>query len=352
MDIRVLFVDDEPHILNALRRGLAFEEYECFFAASAEEALKIMEQQQIAVIVTDMRMPGMDGLALLKIVKEKYPDVVKIVLSGYAQLQQILATINQIDVFKFITKPWKMEEEFKGIIQQAIDYYVILVERKALKEELERKNAAYKNMMNKLDVIARGAQRESKHLRALTELVFASLHSQIEETGSKVEFAEFFVFVRDAYQEYLTTYQFEATEVMLAEFWYEIAERFKAMPQAAGADVVNKLSGSCRLKLSAGSMNFAVGLLQKAFFESQDKFYAKFILEEKVHVGTNKILECSLVFSHMKETTKEKDVFYQRRLDFLSEFLTLVLKEAEIGFVVNKLNQNVAAKFQLKTKDV
>ena len=106
----VLFVDDEVNILNALRRGLIDEEYTCYFAISGQQALRIMEAEKIAVIVTDMRMPGMDGLALLKEVAAKWPLTVKIVLSGFTQLQQILATINQVDIFKFITKPWKLEE--------------------------------------------------------------------------------------------------------------------------------------------------------------------------------------------------------------------------------------------------
>ena len=70
-DITVLFVDDEVNVLSSLKRGLYKEDYRCMFAESAGEALKIMEEHKIAVIVTDMKMPGMDGLALLRILKEK-----------------------------------------------------------------------------------------------------------------------------------------------------------------------------------------------------------------------------------------------------------------------------------------
>ncbi|MDA3845774.1 MAG: response regulator [Vallitaleaceae bacterium] len=119
----VLFVDDEINVLNSLKRGLFDETYNCIFASSGKEALLLLEKQEIAVIVSDMRMPEMNGLQLLKTVKEKYPDIVCIVLSGYTQLQQILATINQVDIFKFITKPWKLEDEFKVIINQAVAYY-------------------------------------------------------------------------------------------------------------------------------------------------------------------------------------------------------------------------------------
>ena len=83
-------------------------------------------------------MPEMDGLALLKIVKEKYPRIVRLVLSGYTQITTLLTAINQGEIFKFITKPWKLEEEFKGIVQQAIDYYNLQAERDALAAEVAR----------------------------------------------------------------------------------------------------------------------------------------------------------------------------------------------------------------------
>ena len=81
----VLFVDDEVNILNAIKREMIDENFKMFFANSAKEALKIIDENQISVIVTDMRMPEMNGLELLKIVEEKSPMTVKMVLSGYTQ---------------------------------------------------------------------------------------------------------------------------------------------------------------------------------------------------------------------------------------------------------------------------
>lgn len=118
----VLFVDDEEQILTALKRGLLDEPYKKLFAGSGEEALEILDKKEVDVIVTDMRMPEMNGLELLKIVKVKHPDVVRMVLSGYTQITTLLTAINQGEIFKYITKPWKLEEEFIPAIQQALDY--------------------------------------------------------------------------------------------------------------------------------------------------------------------------------------------------------------------------------------
>jgi len=159
----VLFVDDEVQVLRSLRRGLREEPYQCFFANSGREALEIMEKESFALIVSDMRMPGMTGLQLLQQVQESYPEVVCIILSGYTQLQQILTTINQIDIFKFITKPWRLEEEFKAIIQQGLTYYKMKEGNLALRKSLEAKNQAYQNILGKIDATT----ERVKHLTAV-----------------------------------------------------------------------------------------------------------------------------------------------------------------------------------------
>jgi YesN/AraC family two-component response regulator len=119
----VLFVDDEVRLLRSIQRGLLDEPYHLLFAESGKQALELLEKNEVHIIVTDMRMPEMSGLDLLRIVKEKYPQIVRIVLSGYTQVTTLLTAINQGEIFRFITKPWKMEGEFKEILKQAVDHY-------------------------------------------------------------------------------------------------------------------------------------------------------------------------------------------------------------------------------------
>jgi two-component system response regulator HupR/HoxA len=119
----VLFVDDEENVLSALRRGLLDEPYNTLFAHSGREALEILARSPVHVVVTDMRMPEMGGLDLLRIIKEEYPHVVRMVLSGYTQVTTLLTAINQGEVFRFITKPWRLEDEFKPAVREAVRYY-------------------------------------------------------------------------------------------------------------------------------------------------------------------------------------------------------------------------------------
>lgn len=133
----VLFVDDDEIVLRSIKRGLLDEPYSKLFAKSGEEALEILQREKVHVMVTDMRMPGMNGLELLKIVKKEYPHIVSIVLSGYTHSATIMMAIHQEGIFKFIPKPWKVAEDFKPAIQRAIDHYNLQKEHKEMVEELK-----------------------------------------------------------------------------------------------------------------------------------------------------------------------------------------------------------------------
>ena len=133
MDKRtVLFVDDEEKILKSLKRSLTDEPYETLFAESGKKALEIIRQEEVHVIVTDLRMPEMDGLELLRIAREEYPHIIRLVLSGYVEIDVLLNAINNGEILRFITKPWKSAAELKTIIRQAIEYYDLHSEREML----------------------------------------------------------------------------------------------------------------------------------------------------------------------------------------------------------------------------
>lgn len=170
----VLFVDDEEKILTSLKRSLLDEPYETIFASSGKEALEILQQSQVHVIVTDMRMPEMDGLELLKTVKEEYPHIIRMVLSGYADTNTLLVAINQGEIFRFIPKPWKSNEEFKTIIRQAIEFYDLHSERKIL--------------MNVIEQIIEGCEPEKVNLQYIKALISAR-KSQLYEWKKRCDSA-------------------------------------------------------------------------------------------------------------------------------------------------------------------
>ena len=117
----ILFVDDQELILTALKRAFLDEPYKKVFVRSGKEALEIFEKRQVNVIVTDLGMPDMDGGQLLKTVKARYPGTVRIVLSGQSDITTLPDAVNESMVFRYIAKPWNLEEEFKPAIRDAIE---------------------------------------------------------------------------------------------------------------------------------------------------------------------------------------------------------------------------------------
>lgn len=158
--MNVLFVDDENFALHAIERFLAREPYSIFLAQNAQDALEILKNNSIDVIVSDMRMPGIDGLSLLVEVKKNYPDTIRLVLSGCIQTAQLLPCINRGEVYRFITKPFS-PEELKSSIRDAVHLAASRREENSVNETLLRKN-------NELARALKDKEKTEEHLRALS----------------------------------------------------------------------------------------------------------------------------------------------------------------------------------------
>ncbi len=110
MQPKVLLVDDDARVTEALQRVLSQEGYEISSANSAEEALEILRQKSVDVIVSDEQMPGLSGSEFLTIVRHSYPDIVRIILTGQASLEAALRAINKGEVYRFLTKPCNRQD--------------------------------------------------------------------------------------------------------------------------------------------------------------------------------------------------------------------------------------------------
>jgi CheY-like chemotaxis protein len=120
----VLFVDDDEIVIRSLERGLFDESYNKLFAKSGEEALEILQREEVHIIVTDMQMHEITGLELLRTAREDYPHIIGMVLSGYDQDDTLQTAVEEREIFRLIPKPWKMGTvDFERIIRTAIDQY-------------------------------------------------------------------------------------------------------------------------------------------------------------------------------------------------------------------------------------
>ena len=120
----VLFVDDDEIVLMSLQKGLLDESYDKLFAKSGEEALEVLRQEEVHVIVTDLYMHEMNGLDLLRIARKDHPQIIGVMLSGYGRDSTIATAVRQGEIFRSIRKPWKIGSvDFKATVREAIDRY-------------------------------------------------------------------------------------------------------------------------------------------------------------------------------------------------------------------------------------
>ena len=133
----ILFVDDEEYNLVAFKATFR-QDYDIYTAQSGKEALELIKGKEIGLIITDQRMPEMTGVELLEKVLPKYPDAVRIIITGYSDVEAIISAINNGNVFRYITKPWD-ERELKMTIENARRLYELRIKNKELVSELQLK---------------------------------------------------------------------------------------------------------------------------------------------------------------------------------------------------------------------
>src|SRR3989338_6089294 len=135
-EIQVLFLDDEESIIDGVQRLFMREPFGIFATIHVDKAREALAKEKIKVVVSDQRMPDISGVKFLREVKEKYPDVIRILFTGYTDFSAAEEAINLGEVYRFISKPWKTAE-LVSTIRQSIEHYDLVVSARAHKEELE-----------------------------------------------------------------------------------------------------------------------------------------------------------------------------------------------------------------------
>lgn len=170
--IRILCVDDERNVLRALERMFIDEEYEILCASSGEEGLALLDAApQVQVVISDYRMPGMNGVEFLKEVFQRHPETIRIVLSGYADTAAVVSAINEGKIYRFVPKPWN-DDELRITVSKALETFGVHRKNLQLAEELRLKDEEVTRLQATLEeqVRQRTAELAEKN-RRLTELL-------------------------------------------------------------------------------------------------------------------------------------------------------------------------------------
>ncbi|MDZ4162763.1 MAG: response regulator, partial [Burkholderiales bacterium] len=177
----LLLVDDEPSILSALRRLLRPTGYTVLTATSGAEGLALLTTQEVALVVSDMRMPGMDGAQFLEQVRAQWPDTVRLLLTGYADMSSTIDAINRGEIYRYITKPWD-DHELLLVIRQALEQRALRFENQRLLALTQTQNAELQTLNAGLAQTVAARTSELAQLNEFLNLANTQLRQQFLTT--------------------------------------------------------------------------------------------------------------------------------------------------------------------------
>lgn len=170
----LLLVDDEENILRSLQRTLRKEPYDVCTAASGEEALALLSDRTFDLVISDARMPGMDGPTLLSEIKKKWPWCIRILLTGYADIDSTIKAINDGQIYRYISKPWD-DEELKLVIRQALAFQHSERRRLALEKLTRKQNKELQALNASLEDKVKARTEELKETADMLDVAYKEL---------------------------------------------------------------------------------------------------------------------------------------------------------------------------------
>jgi DNA-binding NtrC family response regulator len=175
-----MLIDDEPAVIKGLERSLRHEGYTLLAAHSAQEALVILDEQQVDVLVCDEHMPGMTGTELLTLVRQRYPDSIRIILTGQATLETAIKAINHGEIYRFLTKPCSSYELIQTI-RQGLRQQRLLRQSSRLLQKYRRQKKVLR------DVESRFANLSAMQREADDSIVVAEERLDLESVLREIE---------------------------------------------------------------------------------------------------------------------------------------------------------------------
>ncbi len=144
----ILIVDDEESILKSITRALMDDNYHILTALSGQEGLSKLKNDEVDLVISDQKMPGMTGLEFLKKVQLQYPGILTIMLTAYADIKTAMEAINEAGVYKFILKPWD-DNDLRLTIRRALELLQLVTERDSLLHQVKQQGAILRELEQK-----------------------------------------------------------------------------------------------------------------------------------------------------------------------------------------------------------
>lgn len=173
---RLLIVDDEEPVRQALNR-LFRRQYDVEVAASGDEALQLLNQEAFDIVISDMRMPGMSGAELLKNCYLKWPEMIRILLTGFSDLESAISAINEGKIFRYVSKPWD-NDLLKGLVAEALDLRDLKSANKSLNNHIVEQNKELQRLNNELKEKFQEKAEEVGETEGKLQQAYRTLHQE------------------------------------------------------------------------------------------------------------------------------------------------------------------------------
>lgn len=214
----LLFVDDEPSILSALCRLFRREGYQLLTASSGAQGLERLGEHEVSLIVSDQRMPQMIGAEFLGRARVVSPHSIRIMLTGYSDIDAAKQAINEGGIYRYITKPWD-DEQLKAIVREALERYDLEENNRRLTAELQLKNAELEQFNLRLEQRVEERTRELRTAYEENLALTRSLELKVRELEGKDRIA----------QHLLTVHSLEETLELVIEVISDVMEIDRAV---------------------------------------------------------------------------------------------------------------------------
>ena len=288
----VLFVDDEKNILKALQRLFLDEEYAILTAESGKEALSLLDSGETpTVIVSDQRMPEMDGAEFLALAKERLPESIRMVLTGYADINAAVDAVNRGGIYRYIMKPWN-DDDLKLTVKDAIDRFELVQKNRELTAELVEKNKALEELNATLEEKVKERTHDLQEALNKNRQLNVVLKEKVRELQG-----------RDRIQQHLLTiHPLEETLQLVLEVITEVVK-----VDAAAVYLADKSEKGARI--AAATSEMAEGTTLFDFSEDNDEGE---VFNRSLHtvLSSGKPLTLEREDVWVGETVKEKILFF------------------------------------------
>lgn len=174
-DYTLLCVDDEENVLKALKRSLHSEGYRILTASSAPAGLALLEQNEVNLVISDQKMPEMNGVEFLALVRQRFPNTMRILLTGYTDIDSVIEAVNKGNVYRYFLKPWD-DFALRMEIRQALNHYHVESLNRLLQKRIQEQNESLRIMNEKLERLVSLRSEDLKIQNRILELSYTILN--------------------------------------------------------------------------------------------------------------------------------------------------------------------------------